>query len=141
MCNDALFEPPALYTGPTLSPLATNSSTNMPPTITTLSPRIIISVDKLFFIVHKIENVATREWCLIRVAFCDTMSLYLSALQDGQFLVEFYVPHVGYFSEYYENWRASGRASGKKYKAQIVIFCTLLAVNRFSWISWKVENH
>jgi hypothetical protein len=30
--------------------------------------------------------------------------------------------------------------SGKKYKAQIVIFCILLAVNRFSRISWKAKS-
>ncbi len=39
--------------------------------------------------------------------------------------------NVGYCSGYYEARSASGRASGKKYKAQIVIFCILLAVNRF----------
>ncbi len=47
---------------------------------------------------------------------------------------------VGYCSGYYEARRASGRASGKKYEAQIVIFCILLAVNRFSRISRKVES-
>jgi hypothetical protein len=36
----------------------------------------------------------------------------------------------------YEAWGASGR----KYEAQIVIFCILAAVNRFSWISQKAEN-
>ncbi len=44
--------------------------------------------------------------------------------------------NVGYCSGNYE---APG-ASGKKYEAQIVIFCILLAINRFSWISWKVES-
>jgi hypothetical protein len=52
MCNDVPFAPPALYTGPMPSPPATNSSTNMPPTITTLCPRIINSVDTLFFNTH-----------------------------------------------------------------------------------------
>jgi hypothetical protein len=47
---------------------------------------------------------------------------------------------VGYCSGYYKAQRASWRASGKKYEAQIVIFCILLAVNRFSRISWKVES-
>ncbi len=47
---------------------------------------------------------------------------------------------VGYCSGYYEARSASGRASGKKYKAQIVIFCILLAVNRFPWISWKAKS-
>ncbi len=36
----------------------------------------------------------------------------------------------------YEAWRASGR----KYEAQIAIFRILAAVDRFSWISWKVES-
>ncbi len=47
---------------------------------------------------------------------------------------------VGYCSGYYKARRASGRASGKKYEAQIVIFCILLAVNRFSRISLKGES-
>ncbi len=46
---------------------------------------------------------------------------------------------VGYCIGYYEARSASGRASGKKYKAQIVIFRILLAINRFSWISWKAK--
>ncbi len=40
-------------------------------------------------------------------------------------------------SRYYE---ARG-ASGGKYKAQIVIFRILAAVNRFSRISWRAESH
>jgi hypothetical protein len=47
---------------------------------------------------------------------------------------------VVYCSGYYKARRASWRASGKIYEAQIVIFCILLAVNRFSWISRKVES-
>ncbi len=38
------------------------------------------------------------------------------------------------------NYEARG-ASGEKYEAQIVIFCILAAVNRFSRISWKAESH
>ena len=46
----------------------------------------------------------------------------------------------------YEAWGASGNyeargASGGKYKARMVIFCILAAVNRLSWISWKEESH
>jgi hypothetical protein len=37
------------------------------------------------------------------------------------------------------NYKTRG-ASGGKYEAQIVIFCILAAVNRFSWISWKAES-
>ncbi len=36
----------------------------------------------------------------------------------------------------YEAWRATGR----KYKARKAIFCILAAIDRFSWISWKVES-
>ncbi len=43
---------------------------------------------------------------------------------------------VGYCSRNYE---ARG-ASGKKYEALIVIFCILVAVNRFSRISQKVRK-
>jgi hypothetical protein len=38
-----------------------------------------------------------------------------------------------------KNYEARG-ASGGKYEAQIVIFCILAAVNRFSQISWKAES-
>jgi hypothetical protein len=37
------------------------------------------------------------------------------------------------------NYEARG-ATGGKYKAQIVIFRILAAVNRFSHISWKAES-
>ncbi len=37
------------------------------------------------------------------------------------------------------NYKARGASAGK-YKAQIVIFHILAAVNRFSRISWKVES-
>jgi hypothetical protein len=46
-------------------------------------------------------------------------------------------PHYRLLGIVAGNYEARG-ASGKKYKAQIVIFCILVAVNRFSWISWKV---
>jgi hypothetical protein len=48
---------------------------------------------------------------------------------------------VGYCSGYYEARSASGRGSGKKYKAQIVIFCILLAVNRFLGKQKAVEEN
>jgi hypothetical protein len=48
---------------------------------------------------------------------------------------------VGYCSGYYEARSASGRASGEKYKAQIVIFCILLAVNRFLGKQKAVEEN
>ncbi len=92
MSNDALFMPPVLYTGPPPSPQATHLG-SPPPTIITLSLLIITSADKLFFIAHKIGNATTHEWHLIHVAFCNSLSLYPSALQDSHFLVEFYITH------------------------------------------------
>ncbi len=47
---------------------------------------------------------------------------------------------VGYCSGYYKARSASGRASGEKYKARIVIFCILFTVNRFSRISRKAKS-
>ena len=34
-----------------------------------------------------------REWRLVCVAFKDSIALYPSCLQDGRFLVDFYMPH------------------------------------------------
>ncbi len=93
MSDDVVFAPPILYKGPTPSPPNSTPSSVTTPTITSLSPRIINSADKLFFIAHKLGTSSIREWRLIRVAFSSTMLLYPSALQDGRFLVEFYVAH------------------------------------------------
>ena len=86
------FSPPALYTGPPPSPPTANTPPPSAPSITDLAPRIISSNDKLFFIAHSI-GTSTREWRLVRVAFQDSISLYPAALQDGRFLVEFYLSH------------------------------------------------
>jgi hypothetical protein len=93
MSNDVAFAPPILYTGPTPSPPNLTPSSVTTPTITPLSPRIISSANKLFFIVHKLGMSSVREWRLVRIAFSSTMSLYPSTLQDGRFLVKFYVAH------------------------------------------------
>ncbi len=37
--------------------------------------------------------------------------------------------------------QSSGSKVARNYKARIAIFCILAAVDRFSWISCKVENH
>ncbi len=93
MSDDVVFAPPILYTGPTPSPPISTPSSVTTPTITLLSPRSINSADKLFFIRHKLGMSLIQEWRLFRVAFSSTMSLYRSALQDGRFLVKFYVAH------------------------------------------------
>jgi hypothetical protein len=93
MSNDAPFSPPVQYIGSLPSPPQPRASNALPPLITYLFPRIILSANKLFFIAHTIGNAASREWCLVHVAFCVSISLYPSSLQDGRFLVKFYVAH------------------------------------------------
>jgi hypothetical protein len=82
-----------MYTGPPpeppVLPLVPEQST---PSITSLAPLIISSPDKLFFISHSIGG-SRREWHLVHVAFQDSVALYPSCLQDGQFLVGFYMAH------------------------------------------------
>ncbi len=58
-----------------------------------LTAAIIQSTDKLFFVSHSIGLNDAREWCLAWVAFQDSMSLYPSCTQDGQYLFEFYICH------------------------------------------------
>ena len=84
---------PVMYNGPPPSPPAPHDHTSTPPTITELAPKIIASSDKLFFIAYNLGSSTCREWSLVRVAFTDSIALYPSALQDGRFLVEFYVLH------------------------------------------------
>jgi hypothetical protein len=84
---------PVMYNGPPPSPPAPHDHTSTPPTITELAPKIIASSDKLFFIAYNLGSSTCREWRLVRVAFTDSIALYPSALQDGRFLVEFYVLH------------------------------------------------
>jgi hypothetical protein len=63
------------------------------PSISTLTTAIIKSSDKLFFISNPIGTNEAWEWRLIKIAFQESMLLYPSCLQDGRFLVEFYICH------------------------------------------------
>ena len=82
-----------MYNGPPTGPPLTDGTPVAPPPITILAPKIISSKDKLFFIAHKLGNSSNCEWRLVRVAFTASILLYPSALQDGRFLVEFYITH------------------------------------------------
>jgi hypothetical protein len=93
MSDDSPISPPDMYNGPPPSlPIASKPEPSAP-MILTLAPLIISSTDKLFFIAHKIGTAKCYEWRLVRVAFQDSISLYPSCLQDGRFLVEFYMAH------------------------------------------------
>ncbi len=91
--DDTSFSPDVMYTGPPpeppVLPLVPEQST---PSITSLVQLIILSPDKLFFISHSIGS-SHQEWHLVHVAFQDSVALYPSCLQDGQFLVDFYMAH------------------------------------------------
>ena len=63
------------------------------PAISTLVKSIIDSTDRLFFVSHSLGNPSIREWRLICVAFTDSTAMSPSCLQDGTFLVEFYILH------------------------------------------------
>jgi hypothetical protein len=54
---------------------------------------IIKSDDKLFFISYSPPNQTRCEWRLVQIDFPSTMKLHPSCLQDGKFLVQFYIQH------------------------------------------------
>jgi hypothetical protein len=93
MSNDDPISPPVMYNGPPPSLPIASKPEPLAPMITTLAPLIISSSDKLFFIAHKIGTADCYEWRLVCVAFQDSVSLYPSCLQDGRFLVKFYMAH------------------------------------------------
>ena len=63
------------------------------PPIDTLAPKIIQSSSKLFFISHRVPGCSQQEWSLVQVALKDSLKLHPHGLQDGKFLVEFYMCH------------------------------------------------
>ena len=54
---------------------------------------ILQSVDKLFFVSHRIPGSSSAEWALVRVNLSRTLQAHPQALQDGRFLVDFYACH------------------------------------------------
>ena len=63
------------------------------PDLGALSAAILTSNDKLFFIAHRIPGSNVAEWNLVSVALTETVSIHPTAMQDGQFLVNFYICH------------------------------------------------
>jgi hypothetical protein len=91
--DDTPFCSDVMYTGPPPEPpVSSLAPEQFTPSIMSLAPLIVSSPDKLFFISHSIAG-SHREWRLVRVAFRDSIALYPSCLQDGQFLVDFYMDH------------------------------------------------
>ncbi len=87
--DDTVAISPGFYTGPPPSTPEYLAPENHPANI--LVQRIIASADKLFFISHPIGSGDIPEWCLVRVAFKDTVSLYSSCVVDVRYLVDFYL--------------------------------------------------
>jgi hypothetical protein len=81
----------AMYTAPPLS--SPKYSTPTIPSLIILTWSIIQSSDKLFFISNSVGSNDACKLCLVQVAFQESMSQYPSCLQDGCFLVEFYICH------------------------------------------------
>jgi hypothetical protein len=55
---------------------------------------IVGSEDRLFFVSYRTSrNQTRREWTLIRVNFLKSIQQHPSCLQDGRFLVEFFIEH------------------------------------------------
>jgi hypothetical protein len=77
----------------TLSPLQLLSTSTTDRTFSKLVADIIGSNDKLFFIAHSPANQSRREWKLVQLDFITTMKLHPGCLQDGKFLVQYYIEH------------------------------------------------
>ena len=80
-----------MYQGPPPAPPI--RATPSLPDISTLAASIISSADRLFFISVAVSP-SYKEWRLVRVVLDDSISLHPACLQDGRFLVEFYVRHA-----------------------------------------------
>ena len=81
-----------MYTGPPPAAL-----THPPPAIpefTILTQSIIQNSDQLFFISHSIGSNEAHAWHLVQVAFKESMSSYPLCLQDGRFLLNFFIYHL-----------------------------------------------
>ena len=82
-----------IYQGPPPGPLMTRDTSPAIPPIGTLASAIVRSSDKLFSIAFCSSCPTFPEWCLVCVAFQDSTELHPACLQDGHFLVEFYIVH------------------------------------------------
>ena len=91
LADDSLATLPVMATCP--SPSAPNHVIPSISAIHLLTASIICSIDCLFFVSHSIGLNEAREWQLVRVAIKDSISLYPSCTQDGQFLLKFYICH------------------------------------------------
>ena len=63
------------------------------PLIAPLVASLLSSIDRLFFISHRVPGSGVTEWSLVRVAMRDSLREHPNCTQDGRFLVDFYTCH------------------------------------------------
>ncbi len=93
LSGGAVLTLPVMYTGP--SPAAPTYPLPAIPELTILTPSIIQSSDQLFFISHSVSSNKACKWHLVQVAFKESMSSFPLCLQDGRFLLNFFICHPG----------------------------------------------
>ncbi len=91
LLGNSIIAIPVMYTGP--RPAAPTYPPPTIPALNILTRAIIQSRNRLFFISHSIGQNEAHKWRLVRVAFEELMSSYPSCLQDGWFLLEFFICH------------------------------------------------
>ena len=63
------------------------------PSIPELNALLSMSEDKLFFIAYNLPNSMKKEWQLVRVAYSVTLAMHPHCVEDGRYLVVFYIRH------------------------------------------------
>jgi hypothetical protein len=91
LADDSFAALPMMATGP--PPSTPHHMIPLIPAIHLQTASIIRSIDRLFFVLHRIGLNDARKWQLVRVAFEDLISLYPLCTQDKRFLFEFYICH------------------------------------------------
>jgi hypothetical protein len=91
LSGDTVTILPVMYTSP--PPVLPNYSLPAIPKLNTLVCSIIQSSDRRFFISHSIGPNEACKWCLVQVVFKQSMSSHPLCLQDGRFLLEFFICH------------------------------------------------
>eukprot|EP01082_Thalassiosira_pseudonana_P008343 g7453.t1 g7453 contig24:661092-664348(-) len=80
-------------------PIAVNDIFALPslpppvPCAARIAALITQSTDKLFFIAYTLPNTYRCEWYLTRVAFADSIALHPQCLEDGKYLMDFFICH------------------------------------------------
>ena len=93
--NDVCIQVEAFYALPE-PPVPT--STHPPPDVPLigqLTATLLSSRKVLFFILYNTPGTSISKWSLVRMDIRQSMSLNPNNMQDGQFLVNFYICHPG----------------------------------------------